>query len=260
MQLWSILLLAALAWSEDGDKKTADKPPKKTAAELEIADPGVKIQDSNSARREVARFLKELKAAKKDEFKSAELIKTMLGKWDHPLVLKEARKLVHHKSHFVAVQAVIVCARQTSEKAKTGGFLLKSLKRETRNHVRCALLVAMGVMGYDKIAAKKEAYGYFRRDTKETHKAATRYLGLVKDKASFRRLAEKLDAPRPANVNSPTNPPSSWWAERWHEWNVNKKWTKWAISQLVEGESFDTKAEAKDGAKSAEAKKHGIKW
>ena len=258
MRLWSILLLAALAWSEDGDK--ADKPRRKTAAELEFADPGVKIQDSSSARREVARFLKEFKAAKKDEFKSAELIKTMLGKWDHPLVLKEARKLVHHKSHFVAVQAVIVCARQTSEKAKTGGFLLKSLKRESRNHVRCALLVAMGVLGYDREAAKKEAKGYFRRDTRETHKAATRYMGLVKDKAAFRLLAEKLDAPRAGNVNSPTNPPASWWRERWEEWNSNKKWTRWAISQLVEGESFDTKAEAKDWAKSAEARKHGIKW
>ena len=29
---------------------------------------------------------------------------------------------------------------------------------------------------------------------------------------------------------------------------------------MVEGESFDTKAEAKDWAKTAEAKKHGIKW
>jgi len=126
--------------------------------------------------------------------------------------------------------------------------------------VRCALLVAMGVIGYDREAAKKEAKGYFRRDTRETHKAATRYMGLVKDKAAFRLLAEKLDAPRAGNVNSPTNPPASWWRERWEEWNSNKKWTRWAISQLVEGESFDTKAEAKDWAKSPEARKHGIKW
>ena len=184
----------------------------------------------------------------------------MLGKWDHPLVLKEAKKLAKHKSHIVVVQAVIVCARQTSDRKKTGNFLLKTLKKERRNHVRCALMVGMGVLGYSTSAAKREVYGYFRRDTKETHKAATRYLGLVKDKDAFRMLAEKLDEPRAGNVNSPSNPPASWWKARWHEWDSNKKWTRWAISQLVEGESFDSKKEAEDWAKSAEGKKHGIKW
>ena len=108
-RFWSILLIAALAWGEDdGKKKTEDKPKPKSAGEIEIADPGVQIQDSSSARREVARFVKAFKANKKDELKCAELIKEMLGKWDHPLVLKEAKKLVKNKSHFVAIQAVIV--------------------------------------------------------------------------------------------------------------------------------------------------------
>ena len=265
MRLCTIFLfvLAALAWAEGEetkDKEKADKAPKKTAAEIEIADPGVKIEDASSARREVTRFLKAFKESKKNEFKCAELVTTMLGKWDHALVLKEAKKLVKHSSHIVAVQAVIVCARQTTGKSKIGGFLLKSLKKERRNHVRCALLVGMGALGYDKTAAKKEAYSFFRRDTKETHKAATRYLGLIKDKEAFRLLAEKLDEPRSKAVNSPTNPPASYWRERWHEWNTNKKWTKWAIAQLVEGETFDSTAEAKDWAKTAEARKHGIKW
>ena len=261
MRLWTILLLAALCWAQDDGKKPEDKPPpKKTAGEIEFPDPGVQIQDAGSARREVVRFLKAFKESRKDAFKCAELIQTMLGKWDHPLVLKEAKKLVGHKSHFVAVEAVVVCARQTKDKRKIGNLLLKALKKERRNHVRCALLVGMGVVGYDTMAAKREAYGYFRRDTKETHKAATRYLGLVRDKDAFRLLAGKLDEPRAANVNSPTNPPASWWKERWYEWNSNKKWTKWAISQLVEGETFDTTKEAEDWARSAEARKHGIKW
>ncbi len=231
-----------------------------TAGEIEFHYPGVQIQDASSARREVARFLKAFKEARKDQFKRAELVQTMLGKWDHPLVLKEAKKLVGHKSHFIAVEAVVVCARQTTDKKKIGNFLLKYLKKERRNHVRCALLVGMGVLGYDTKAAKKEAYSYFRRDTKETHKAATRYLGHIKDKDAFRLLAGKLDEPRAASVNSASNPPTSWWKARWHEWKSNVRWTKWAIAQLVEGETFDSKKEAEDWARSAEARKHGIKW
>ena len=42
-------------------------------------------------------------------------------------------------------------------------------------------------------------------------------------------------------------------------WKENEPSVRWALSQFVEGESFETTAEAKQWAKS-EGKKHGIEW
>jgi len=261
--LLAVLLLGflpgALVFADDKPgEKEKPKEPKAKAGDIEFGGAGVKIQDAAVARQEIARFKAEFKAAKKNEHKRAELL-GRLGKWDHPEILKLARKQISDKSHIVAVAAVRVCVRQTSDKKKTGSVLLRALGKEKRTAVRCALLVGMGYLGFQNKKAKKEAEKFFRRDTTETHKAATRYLGYIKAKDAFRMLAEKLDEPRSKSPNDPNNPPASYWKERWEEWNVNVKWTRWAISQLVEGETFESMDEAKDWAK-AEGRKHGIEW
>ena len=109
------------------------------------------------------------------------------------------------------------------------------------------------------VRAIKEAQSLFVRDTKETHKAATRYFGYIKYKPAFRMLAEKLDEPHPKNPNDPNNPPESYWKERWQEWDSNVPHTRWALSQLVEGETFELAAEAKEWAEK-HGKEHGIEW
>jgi len=61
--LFAILLLPLLGAAQD--EKPAEEPKKeKTAAEIEIPDPGIGIEDSAVARREVARFETEMRAAK----------------------------------------------------------------------------------------------------------------------------------------------------------------------------------------------------
>jgi hypothetical protein len=254
------VILAQGGRAEGQEKAPAEekKKPKPKAGDITFEGEAVKIADSNAARQQIVRFQKEWKAAGKNESKKVEALER-LAKWDHPSVLAEAKKNIKDKSHLVSIAAVKVCVRQTSDKKKTGGALLSALGREKRTGVRCALLVGMGYMGYDTKKARKAAWKYFRRDTLETHKAATRYLGYIKDKSAFRALAEKLDEPHPANPNDPNNPPASYWRARWNEWNTNVPHTRWAISQLVPGETFESKKEAKDWAKS-EGKKHGIEW
>ena len=97
------------------------------------------------------------------------------------------------------------------------------------------------------------------KSRKEPHKAAARYFGYTRAKQAFRLLAEELDEPHPSNPNDPNNPPSSWWEERWKEWKENEKAVQWALAQMVEGETFETTAEAKEWAEKS-GKKHGIKW
>jgi hypothetical protein len=252
----ALLVLPAVLLAED-EKPAAEAPKKKTAAEIEIPDPGTPVEDAAVARQEVARFEKEMKEAK-DPAKEVELL-GRLGGWDHPDVLKAAAKHVKDKEVTVAVAAVVAVARQGKSKEAAGKTLLGVVKTEKRTDIVCAAFVGMGKLGYDNKAAIAEAQKHFQRDARETHKAATRYFGYIKWKPAFRQLAEKLDEPHAANPNDPNNPPESWWKERWMEWNSNVPYTRWALSQLVEGETFETTAEAKQWAES-EGRKHDIEW
>lgn len=251
------LLCAAWTLAQEADAPEEPEDDRPHPGEIEIEDPGVKIEDPAVARQQVARFKEEMKAAGKDtEARVAALER--LGRWDHPQVLQEAKRHIRDSDYKVAVAAVAACARQ-GDGSKAGPVLLSALKREKRTDVVCALLVGMGRVGYDHRSAYDEAEKWFKRDTTETHKAAARYFGYVRAKEAFRMLAEKLDEPRPARPDDPKNPPASWWRARWFEWQSNAPHVRWALSQLVEGETFETRAEAENWART-EGAKHGIEW
>jgi hypothetical protein len=253
-----VLLLGAGLVAAD-DTKPGDTAPekKKTAAEVEIADPGTPIEDASVARQEVSRFEKEMREAK-DALAEVKLL-DRLGGWDHPEVFKAAAKRVKDREHIVAVAAIVAVARQGKSKDAAGRALMGVLKTEKRTDLVCAALVGLGRLGIDSKAAVSEATKLFQRDAKETHKAATRYFGYIKYKPAFRMIAEKLDQPEPANPNDPNNPPESYWKERWEEWSSNVPHTRWALAQLIPGETFETTAEAKLWAES-EGKEHDIEW
>ncbi len=255
-----LLLLGAVAVAEDEKPEEGEKPKpvKKGAGDVEIGDFGVPIADRAVAASEVARFQTAMKEAKrkKDEDKKVELL-MKLGEKDHPVIYKEATKWLKDKNHKVATAAVIVIGRQKSSAKKAGPYLAKYMGREKRTDPRCAAIVALGVLNYKR--AYKDVMKQFRKSRTEPHKAAARYFGYTKAKQAFRILAEELDEPRPSNPNDPDNPPASYWEERWNQWKANEPAIRWALAQFVEGESFETTAEAKQWAES-EGKKHGIEW
>lgn len=260
MRLWLVLLLGpALLFAQDPQAggKEEEKPKRKGAGDLEIPDAGTPIEDSRTARQEVALFEKGMRTAESNQ-RRIELLQR-LGNYDHPEILKAASKYLRHKDHPVAVAAAVACARQATAKDKAGNALLKQLKKDKRPYVVCALLIGMGKLGFAHKTAVKEALKCYDRDTKETHKAAARYFGYIKYKPAFKRLASHLDEPIPENPDDPTNPPASWWKERWHEWESNVKYTRWALAQLVPGETFDSEEEAKQWALSRGGE-HGIEW
>ncbi|MGH7162911.1 MAG: hypothetical protein ACREID_05460 [Planctomycetota bacterium] len=244
------LLLAGLAaGAEEPAPKTDLKP-----GEVEIGEPGAKIEDPAVARKKVADFLDEYKA-EKDEEKRAAVVRK-LGEWDHAEILKAALKLVGDRNRFVAIEAAVVVARQR-DTAKAGTALHRALQMEKRPDVACALLVALGKVGYAK--AFKDAEKWYVKDTTETSKAAARYFGYTKAKDAFRLLAERLEEPRPKNPDDPNNPPASYWEARWKEWNSNLPHVRWALSQIAEGETFERTVEAKEWAEK-EGRKLGINW
>ena len=258
--LVALLALASLALADDvteEQKKKAEAEARKPGA-VEMPDPGTPVEDSAVARQRLARFHKAWKEAKKEPEACIEALKKV-GEWDHPAIFKAVVKHISHKDHTVAVAAIQASARQSKSFKKVASKFMRALKKEKRTNLVCGLLVGLGKIGYAKRDAIDVARKNFKRDTGERHKAATRYFGYIKYKPAFRWLAEKLDAPQPGSVNSRTNPPASYWKARWHEWESNVAFTRWAISQLIEGETFDTKDEAKQWAES-EGAKHGVKW
>ena len=259
MRVLTVLFLFAsvvAAQNEKGAKDEAAKGP----ADVEIGDPGVAIKDPAVAKKRVAQFRNKLKAAA-DDAERVQVV-TALGDWDHAEIYKAASKLIKHKNEQVAIAAVVVVARQQSKKA--GPKLVSAIGSEDRDAVIATALVGLGVLGYDKKPARKAAVKYFKRDTKEPHRAAARYFGYIKAKDTFKLLAEKLDEPK--NTNPPagkSNLPVLSAADRrrlWYEWEAAYPHIRWALSEMIPGETFETTSEARDWALSKDGKKHRIKW
>lgn len=251
--LLALLVLAAVSLAEEDKKKP-------TPGEIEIEDPGATIEDTAVAKREVARFLEKMKAAADDAERIALLAR--LGGWNHALVFRAASKHVKNRSEPVAIAAIVACARQ-SDTASAGSFLFKRIAREKREAVICALWVGAGRHGYDKSAAYKAALKVLQNTKGEVLKAATRYLGYIKAKKAFRVLAELLEEPSrsmpPGRDGEPRKMPAAYWQAIHDSWAANLPHARWALSQLVPGETFETKDEAREWAES-EGKKHGIRW
>jgi hypothetical protein len=259
--LLSLLLVASLVRAED---ESAGAEPKKVGpGDIKIEEPGAPIDDKNVAKDYATRFKEKMKAAEAPEEKAKLL--TKLGEYDHPEIYRAASRYARNKSEAVAIAAIVTCARQSKAKAKAGGFLFKAVGNEKRPAVVCALLVGMGHLGYDKKNAYKLAEKIYRRDTTETHKAAARYFGYVKAKAAFRMLAEKLDEPKnTAPPQSRKKTPILSEEERkklWYEWKSAVPYVRWALSEIVPGETFETTLEAKMFvADNAAKKKYRIGW
>jgi hypothetical protein len=84
------------------------------------------------------------------------------------------------------------------------------------------------------------------------------YYEHTKDKRLCRLLAEELDEPQPADVNSPTNPPASWWEARWKAWKELKPAVVSALRSIT-GQEFDKTDEAKRWFKMNE-RTFGFSW
>ena len=246
------------------EKREREEREAKKPGALQIPDPGTEGRGKRRSRgSRVARFQKAWKANKKN---SEELIKAI----DAPRASgttprssrSSSRSIVSHKDHTVAVAAVVAVARQTTSPKKAPSTLMRALKKEkrTRGHLRGSRWGSAS-LGYQEGKTRSSSRRkHHRKDTSEKPQGRGALLRLhqVQGRRSV-CLAEHLDEPYPENVNSPSNPPASWWEERFKEWQSNVPFTRWAIAQLVEGETFESESEAKQWAES-EGGKHGIAW
>ncbi len=168
----------------------------------------------------------------------------------------EIAALVRERESLVRAAAARLCANLPGK--KTNAMLQKALaaKDEPSLHPKAfaAIVDALGrlkcVEAHEAIARE---FGQFR--DREIMRACTRYFGQVqsKDKGVVRQLCEMLDPPVPGGDEA-TNPPASYWEERWKQWNWIRRDVAWALKEIT-GEAF----QPADGDHPGESKK-ALAW
>ena len=70
-------------------------------------------------------------------------------------------------------------------------------------------------------------------------RACVRYFGRLPTRRleHAEKLCELLDSPQPGSVDSPTNPPASYWEALWETWNWMRRDVTWSLQQIT-GEVF----------------------
>jgi len=97
-----------------------------------------------------------------------------------------------------------------------------------------ALIRALGLLGSDAIA--KDMEGELRAfSSRDVARAAVRYFGQVKtrDLKIVLKLCALLEAPEPAAVDDPNNPPAGFWAVQWETWSWVRRDVSWSLQQIT---------------------------
>ncbi|MHC4923468.1 MAG: HEAT repeat domain-containing protein [Planctomycetota bacterium] len=168
----------------------------------------------------------------------------------HKKFLSPLKKLVTDRRHTVAAAAVYALGSQGNK--KVAPLLLKILKfKPSRKEMRTGISKAdlqgpaieslgrLGVTGgFDLIVdvcnsrirdegkAKAKSTAVILRST-------IRYMGLTREKRGVSFLLEHFDRPEPADPNSGTNPPASYWEARYNLWKEVLPEVKWALKEIT---------------------------
>lgn len=73
----------------------------------------------------------------------------------------------------------------------------------------------------------------------ELVRASIHYLGVHKHRPAAKKLVEMLEEPVPADPNSGTNPPESYWKARYEIWLKSEGWVRWALKEIT-GQEYRT--------------------
>ena len=263
----------------DDDKDPfADEPTGKT----EVPSDGKPKRASDPFEKEKVPVLREIdaseagplaaslkKAARKSDAATARKAIVAIEKVKHATFAAPLIKLLTHDSSKVAVAAARALSYRCDDaklrkKIWKASYVHKSNKR--RYGVKGELLRMFARMG---MTLNDRQYKDVERDFRAINGNPSKsggkafadfawYAGTVKDKRFARALAEQLDEPAPGDVNSPSNPPASWWEKKWNMWKACRADAARALREIT-GKEFEKTAEAKAWIKGP-GKKLGFDW
>ncbi len=178
--------------------------------------------------------------------------------------LKPIEKLTKHRRYAsVRVMATRALGSQTPVK-KVGPILFKILLDKAKVNKKSPQARAEAIAGlrrirFDKPIVVKELESEFRKASKpRMMRECARYFGDLKKVGTVKMLIGWVEAPQPANPNSPTNPPAAYWQRMWEVWDEIKPATMYALKNIT-GREFETEREWRTWLDTREAKKLGIR-
>lgn len=247
--------LGLAAWSVGQGPALAEDPPRPPEAREATAE-------------EAAAAVADLEAAAKKK-KAAEAL-ALLAKAEalrHKDLEKPLQRLLRHAEAAVALKAAeLLETRSSPEGAKAlWAASWGQAVNEKRPAVRAKALRALGAAGLvldkrqgDEVERLwRSIQGNPNRTQAPLLVDVATYVERAKDKRFARQLAEALDEPVSGDANSPTNPPASWWEEKWNLWNESKAAVHTALRALT-GQDFRTTEQAR--AWIEEHAKEGFSW
>ncbi len=208
-------------------------------------------------------FQKNLSRGKKFPVLRREAIQSLVQK-AHPSFVKPLVKLAtRDKSKLVRAAALEALGRLNFPETRKA--LVKILSRRGLVKDPLAFLAALDAvnrLGYHPAFFRPLASLFQQAwDLKTPGVPQQKILRLFrkgKEKRAFRLLVDNLDEPRPADVDSPSNPPASWWEKRWKAWHFWKKDVKAALKEIT-GVEFDRADFYRKWAR-RKGRKKGIKY
>lgn len=177
----------------------------------------------------------------------------------HEDFVKDLEKLVNHVAPEVRLVAVKALASQ--EGKKVGPKLLSvvtSKANDDHSEIVAAAIGGLRRQKFDHPAVMKELESLFRKQLDTlVMKECARYFGDLKKLDAFNMMLFWVEAPQPANVNSGSNPPASYWKRMWEIWDGIKE-AVWVALYDMTGKTFRTEREWRDWLDTREAKELGL--
>ncbi len=194
--------------------------------------------DKKEARAMLKAFKKNLSRAAKSALVRREVIQALVQK-AHPSFVGPLEKLARtDKSKLVRAAAVKALGKL--DFPRTRKALLKILGG--RGLTRDPLVLLAGLDAVERLGYHPAFFQVLSDLFEKTWDMASpgvpqqkiiRLFAKGKEKRAFRLLVDHLDEPRPADVNSASNPPASWWEKRWKAWHYWRGDVKAALREIT---------------------------
>jgi len=256
--LFALSLSSSLAAKGKDDKDKGPKKHESRWAKKLDEDPVVKEVDREEAKKLLAALTKAVKT--KEAAKIIAAVEPMITR-SNERFFKDLAKLAKDKKLNVRIVSLKALGSQKEPVKKITSTLFGILRAKPFKHSGPTLAMAIDSLRRQNASKKQivdEIESHFKKvKHRPVMKACVRYFGdlLMKDKVKL--LVVWVEEPRPANVNSPTNPPASYWKARWDTWNEMKE-TVWYSLETITGKDFKTQREWEKWLRTSEAKRMGI--
>jgi HEAT repeat protein len=232
------LALLGPARAQDVDLDKIELEPDWMPKKYELA----KELDKKIAKEHVNVFTKALKA--KDKKDRIAAIDALLKTGRNEVYVAPLTRCLKDRNTEVRVHAAQSLAKlgyRSAAPSLVSAFGSSSNRK--RPTVRVAALDALG-----RVETKRSYFKKYRKvfeaDDPHDIKAATLLFGHARDRKALPLLGKWLESPRPANPNSPSNPPASYWEKKFEIWQEVKREVEWAVWSIT-GELLETPDEVK---------------